>query len=88
MEHGESNVLAETSRQMEKIASVRRTADGMGVKVVINARTDIYLAQIGDSATRFDRACERLRAYIEAGADCVSCRGLPTSTPSAVWWKR
>ncbi|MFZ1973718.1 MAG: isocitrate lyase/phosphoenolpyruvate mutase family protein [Candidatus Acidiferrales bacterium] len=76
MEHGESNVLAETSRQMEKIASVRRTADGMGVKVVINARTDIYLAQIGDSATRFDRACERLRAYIEAGADCVFLPGL------------
>ena len=61
---------------MEKISSVRRTAEGMGVKVVINARTDIYLAQIGDPATRFDRACERLRAYIEAGADCVFLPGL------------
>ncbi|MFZ0884850.1 MAG: isocitrate lyase/phosphoenolpyruvate mutase family protein, partial [Candidatus Acidiferrales bacterium] len=76
MEHGERNALAETSRQMEKIASVRRTAGGMGVKVVINARTDIYLAQIGDPATRFDRACERLRAYVEAGADCVFLPGL------------
>lgn len=76
MEHGERNALAETSRQMEKISSVRRTADGMGVKVVINARTDIYLAQIGDPATRFDRACERLRAYVEAGADCVFLPGL------------
>ncbi len=76
MEHAESKALVETSRQIEKIATVRRVSDGMGVKVVINARTDVYLAQIGDPATRFDRACERLRAYIDAGADCVFLPGL------------
>jgi 2-methylisocitrate lyase-like PEP mutase family enzyme len=77
MEHGDdTKVLAETSRQIEKITTVRRVSDGMGVKVVINARTDIYLTQIGDPATRFDRACERLRAYIRAGADCVFLPGL------------
>lgn len=76
MEHVESKVLTETGRQIEKISAVRRVADGMGLKVVINARTDVYLAQIGDPATRFDRACERLRAYIDAGADCVFLPGL------------
>ena len=77
MEHGDdAKVLADTSRQIEKIATVRRVSDGMGVKVVINARTDVYLAQIGDPATRFDRACERLRAYIDAGADCAFLPGL------------
>ncbi|MGA8410013.1 MAG: isocitrate lyase/phosphoenolpyruvate mutase family protein [Candidatus Acidiferrales bacterium] len=76
MEHGEAKALAVTGRQVEKIATVRRVSDGMGVKVVINARTDIYLAQIGDAATRFERACERLRAYIAAGADCVFLPGL------------
>jgi 2-methylisocitrate lyase-like PEP mutase family enzyme len=76
MEHVDSEVLTETGRQIEKITAVRRVADGMGVKVVINARTDVYLAQIGDPATRFDRACERLRAYIDAGADCVFLPGL------------
>lgn len=76
MEHAESKVLTETGRQIEKISAVRRVADGMGVKVVINARTDVYLAQIGDPANRFDRACERLRAYIDAGADCVFLPGL------------
>jgi 2-methylisocitrate lyase-like PEP mutase family enzyme len=76
-EHGDnSNTLADIGRQIEKIASVRRTADGMGVKVVINARTDVYLAQIGDPATRFERACERLRAYRDAGADCAFLPGL------------
>jgi 2-methylisocitrate lyase-like PEP mutase family enzyme len=76
MEHGESKALAETGRQIEKISTVRRTAEGMGVKVVINARTDVYLAQIGDPATRFERARQRLRAYIDAGADCAFLPGL------------
>src|SRR5580700_4259829 len=76
MEHAESKVLTETGRQVEKIAAVRRVADGMGVRVVINARTDVYLAQIGDPETRFDRVCERLRAYMDAGADCVFLPGL------------
>jgi 2-methylisocitrate lyase-like PEP mutase family enzyme len=76
MEHAESKVLTETGRQIEKITAVRRVAEGMGVKAVINARTDVYLAQIGDAATRFERACQRLRAYIDAGADCVFLPGL------------
>ena len=76
MEHGESKALADVIWQIEKIATVRRVSDGMGVKVVINARTDVYLAQIGDPATRFDHACGRLRAYIDAGADCVFLPGL------------
>jgi 2-methylisocitrate lyase-like PEP mutase family enzyme len=75
-EHAESKVLTETGRQIEKITAVRRVAEGMGVKVVINARTDVYLAQIGDAATRFEHACGRLRAYIDAGADCVFLPGL------------
>jgi 2-methylisocitrate lyase-like PEP mutase family enzyme len=76
-EHGDgAKALADIGRQIEKIATVRRESDGMGVKVVINARTDVYLGQIGDPATRFDRACERLRAYIDAGADCAFLPGL------------
>jgi len=46
-------------------------ASELGVNVVINARTDIYLAGIGDPASRFERACERSNAYAAAGADCV-----------------
>jgi 2-methylisocitrate lyase-like PEP mutase family enzyme len=48
----------------------------MGVPLVINARTDVYLAGIGEPARRFDLALERLRAYIEAGADCVFVPGI------------
>jgi 2-methylisocitrate lyase-like PEP mutase family enzyme len=75
MEH-ESCSLAPIAAQVEKIAMVRRIAAGLGVNVVINARTDVYLAEIGDAETRFERSCERLQAYIGAGADCVFLPGV------------
>jgi len=59
-----------------RIATVRRVGRDLGVNLVINARTDLYLNRIGDPASRFDRACERLRAYIDAGADCVFVPGV------------
>ena len=75
MEH-DSHALAPVTAQVEKIAIIRRIATGLGVNIVINARTDVFLAQIGEPATRFERACERLQAYIAAGADCVFLPGL------------
>src|SRR6202040_1687205 len=41
-----------------------------GVPIVINARTDLYLKNIGDDASRFDETVARARAYLAAGADC------------------
>jgi len=75
MDH-ESGALVPVAAQIERIAMIRRIAVGLGVSVVINARTDVFLAQIGEPATRFERACERLQAYIGAGADCVFLPGL------------
>ena len=57
--------------QVEKIRAVRETAKSLGVPFVLNARTDIYLTPIGPEATRFERTVERLRAYRDAGADCL-----------------
>jgi 2-methylisocitrate lyase-like PEP mutase family enzyme len=75
MDH-ESRALAPIPAQTEKITMIRRIATGLGVNIVINARTDVFLAEIGDPAARFERACERLQAYIAAGADCVFLPGL------------
>jgi 2-methylisocitrate lyase-like PEP mutase family enzyme len=72
----ESQSLAPIPAQIEKIGVIRRIATGLGVNVVINARTDVFLAEIGEPSTRFDRACERLQAYIAAGADCVFLPGV------------
>jgi 2-methylisocitrate lyase-like PEP mutase family enzyme len=78
VEYGPGGVerLVEISKQAEKIGVVRKTGEALGVKVVINARTDLYLAELGDAATRFEKSCERLRAYIAAGADCVFVPGI------------
>src|ERR1700733_12188399 len=65
--------LASIDEQVSRIAAVRKTGP-----VVINARTDLYLLEIGDTSTRFDRACERLKAYRDAGADCLFIPGVVT----------
>ena len=62
--------------QVEKIRAIRETAKSIGVPFVLNARTDIYLMPIGPEATRFERAVERLRAYRDAGADCLFAPGV------------
>ena len=53
-----------------RIRAAREAARAAGVPIVINARTDLYLKQIGDEASRFDEAVARGRAYLAAGADC------------------
>jgi len=75
-EGGRSDGMVETVRQCERIRGVKRVGEERGVPLVLNARTELYLAQVGDPADRFERACERLRAYIEAGADCVFVPGI------------
>jgi 2-methylisocitrate lyase-like PEP mutase family enzyme len=62
--------------QAEKIRAIRETASSSGVPLVLNARTDIYLMPIGEVGTRFERTVERLRAYRQAGADCVFAPGV------------
>src|SRR3989449_11316400 len=62
--------------QAEKIRVIRETAASLGVPLVLNARTDIYLMPIGPEPTQFERTVERLRAYRDAGADCLFAPGL------------
>jgi 2-methylisocitrate lyase-like PEP mutase family enzyme len=64
------------SLQMEKIGTIRDVSASLGVPLVINARTDVYLMPIGPEATRFERSVERLRAYRKAGADCLFAPGV------------
>ena len=44
--------------------------------VVINARTDVFLAQVGEPETRFNHAVGRANAYRQAGADCLFVPGV------------
>jgi 2-methylisocitrate lyase-like PEP mutase family enzyme len=69
-------VLVELDAQTEKIGTIRRASEAVGVPLVINARTDVYLLQIGDPADRFDHAVRRANAYRQAGADCLFVPGV------------
>jgi 2-methylisocitrate lyase-like PEP mutase family enzyme len=68
--------LVDLALQREKIRAIRKATESLGVPLVLNARTDIYLLPIGPAETRFERTVERLRAYREAGADCLFVPGL------------
>ena len=68
--------LIDLSLQLEKIHAIREAALKSGVLMVLNARTDVYLSQVGAPETRYDHALQRLRAYRDAGADCVFAPGV------------
>jgi 2-methylisocitrate lyase-like PEP mutase family enzyme len=71
-----SSPLAELALQVEKIRSIREAARNLNIPVLLNARTDAYLLQIGEPAARYDETVRRLRAYRDAGADCVFVPGV------------
>jgi 2-methylisocitrate lyase-like PEP mutase family enzyme len=68
--------LLEIEEQLERIRAAREAADRAGVRVVINARTDVYIAQVGEPAGRMREAVRRANAYREAGGDCIFVPGL------------
>ncbi len=68
--------LFDIAHQVERIRAVREAARTAGLPLVINARTDVYLAEIGDAARRFEDALSRLKAYRDAGADCLFLPGV------------
>jgi 2-methylisocitrate lyase-like PEP mutase family enzyme len=72
--------LVDLPLQLEKIAAVRQSAETAGVPIVLNARTDVYLLQVGPVEKRYDQALRRLAAFRDAGADCVFLPGLRDAT--------
>jgi 2-methylisocitrate lyase-like PEP mutase family enzyme len=77
--HDPAHPLSELSLQLERIAAVRQAAARTGVSLVLNARTDVFLAQVGEESRRYDAALRRLLAFRGAGADCVFAPGLRDS---------
>lgn len=68
--------LFDVAEQVEKIKCLRATGEKLGVHIVINARTDVYLEGVGEPASRFEHTVSRLKAYRKAGADCLFAPGV------------
>jgi 2-methylisocitrate lyase-like PEP mutase family enzyme len=68
--------LYEISRQADRIATVRETAEERGVELFINARTDLFLGQGRDAPHSIGEALDRAKAYMAAGASGFFIPGL------------
>jgi 2-methylisocitrate lyase-like PEP mutase family enzyme len=62
--------------QVDKLKAIIKAATKAGVRVVVNARTDVFLRELGAPATRLGVAIERGKAFLAAGADCVFVPGV------------
>ncbi len=63
--------LVAIERQVEKIRAMREVADARKVPLVINARIDTFLRQVGDERNCLDETIRRSGKFREAGADCI-----------------
>jgi 2-methylisocitrate lyase-like PEP mutase family enzyme len=73
---GRNEPLFTTEAQAERLAAARNAARTAGTDLVINARTDVFLARVGPPADCLDQAIRRGNAYLAAGADCVFVPGV------------
>lgn len=72
----DGRTLLAPEEQVERIRIARQTATSTGADLLINARIDVYLFQVGDLKTRFSATADRARLYRRAGADCVFVPGV------------
>lgn len=68
--------LVDVAVATDRVRQARAAADRAGVPFVINARTDVYLRQVGEASSRLERTLERAKVYREAGADCIFVPGV------------
>jgi 2-methylisocitrate lyase-like PEP mutase family enzyme len=68
--------LIDADLQAERIRAIRRVADETGVPLVINARTDGFLKEVGAESERMEEALRRGTLYRAAGADCIFVPGV------------
>lgn len=69
--HSEGGRLREAQEHADFVGGLRSAADTAGVHVVVNARTDLFVKQVGDESDRVDRAIARLKLAAAAGADVL-----------------
>jgi len=68
--------LVAVDAHVAKIDAARAMGIQCQVPLVINARTDVFLAGVGPEPDRFAHAVQRANAYRAAGADCLFIPGV------------
>jgi 2-methylisocitrate lyase-like PEP mutase family enzyme len=70
-DHSGAGPLRDPAVHADYLAGVKAAARAAGVNIVLNARVDVFIRQVGDPSERVQVAIERGRRYLEAGADCI-----------------
>ena len=73
---GGKRQLVSPDRHAAKIKAVRHTAEKLGIRLFINARTDPFLRKFGSPDECLNEAAKRAKAYADAGADGIFVPGL------------
>jgi 2-methylisocitrate lyase-like PEP mutase family enzyme len=73
---GSGQPLYPIEAQAARLKAGREAAQAAGIPIVINARVDTYLYQIGAAEGRLDDAIQRGKAYMEAGATSIFVPGV------------
>jgi 2-methylisocitrate lyase-like PEP mutase family enzyme len=68
--------LVSPQQHAAKIKAVRNTAQQVGIRLFINARTDPFLLKFGSPDQCLNEAARRAKAYADAGADGIFVPGL------------
>jgi methylisocitrate lyase len=70
--------LREVQDQAARLVAARRAADGAGVAMYLNARTDVFFQKPADAhdMAMVEAALERARAYADAGASGLFVPGV------------
>src|SRR5262249_32842848 len=70
-DHKHPGTLLDAGVQARRLAAFKAAARTAGVDVVLNARVDVFVRQLGEPDSRVPEAIRRARLYVEAGADCI-----------------
>jgi 2-methylisocitrate lyase-like PEP mutase family enzyme len=70
-DHARPGELRDAGEQAGRIAGLRAAAEVAGVGIVINARIDTFVRQLGTVDEQLAEGVRRARLYFDAGADCV-----------------
>ncbi|MBU6421953.1 MAG: isocitrate lyase/PEP mutase family protein [Gammaproteobacteria bacterium] len=73
---GSPQPLRDVADQQARLRAARAAADAAGIPLMINARTDVFLHQVGAPESRLGEALRRLKAYAQAGVDCLFAPGV------------
>lgn len=82
-DHGGSG-LRDAERHAAWLAAFKAATRAAGVDVVLNARVDVFIRQVGPPAARLAETLRRARLYLAAGADCLYPIGVADEQDIAV----